>query len=85
MPFSGYNNINACAIRLEVGNSYSYCQCDNFRAARYSFTLAGKVHLYKLFFCWDIANSKFTSTLHRKENAQINQKQTINVVWSKKG
>ena len=37
-------------------------------AVRYSFIFAGKVHLYNLFFCWDITDSRLTSTLYRKEN-----------------
>lgn len=43
--------------------------CDIFRTVRYSFILVRKVHLYNLFFCWNIIDSRFTSTLHRKENA----------------
>ena len=27
-----------------------------------------EVHLYNLFFCWDITDSRLTSTLYRKEN-----------------
>ena len=41
---------------------------DTVWAVRYSFIFAGKVHLYNLFFCWDITDSRLTSTLYRKEN-----------------
>ena len=37
------------------------------------------------YICWDITNSRLTSTLYRKENVYIDQKQTVNVVWCKRG
>ena len=42
--------------------------CDIFRAVRYSLILVRKVHLYNLFFCWNITDNRFTSTLYHKEN-----------------
>ncbi len=47
--------------------------------------LLGKYIYTICFFCWDITDSRLTSTLYRKENVYIDQKQTVNVVWCKRG
>lgn len=56
--------------------------CDRFWSIRYNFIFVRKVHLYKLFFYWNIIDSRSASALYCKKG-EIDQKRTVSVVWCK--
>ena len=55
---------------------------DRFWSIRYNFIFVRKVHLYKLFFYWNIIDSRSASALYCKKG-EIDQKRTVSVVWCK--